>query len=269
MYSIGKFSLITRLTIKTLRRYHEMGLLVPDHVDEESNYRYYRESSVERAQIIRMLKNLEFSLNEIQEILSDYSEDEDILDHLEKRRKTVSEKIKSYNDMADQLDQLVDAIRRTKMIKQTDYEVERKMIEEILFAGHRFKGRYEDVGKYFGKIAKRAGRNIGGSPMSLYYDNEYKEDDADIEAGFPVKKEIKSDGISCRILPGGPAITLIHRGPYEKLGQSYEKIMKYITEKEILIRQPSREIYLKGPGMIFRGNPEKYLTEIQFFIDET
>ena len=29
---------------------------------------------------------------------------------------------------------------------------------------------------------------------------------------------------------------------------------------------PSREIYLKGPGMIFRGNPKNYLTEIQIMI---
>ena len=26
---------------------------------------------------------------------------------------------------------------------------------------------------------------------------------------------------------------------------------------------PSREIYLKGPGMFFKGNPHKYVTEIQ------
>jgi effector-binding domain-containing protein len=30
---------------------------------------------------------------------------------------------------------------------------------------------------------------------------------------------------------------------------------------------PSREIYLKGPGMIFKGNPKNYLTEIQIFLE--
>jgi effector-binding domain-containing protein len=29
---------------------------------------------------------------------------------------------------------------------------------------------------------------------------------------------------------------------------------------------PCREVYLKGPGMIFRGNPQKYLTEIQMLL---
>jgi hypothetical protein len=32
---------------------------------------------------------------------------------------------------------------------------------------------------------------------------------------------------------------------------------------------PTREVYLKGPGMIFKGNPKRYLTEIQVPIRET
>ena len=31
---------------------------------------------------------------------------------------------------------------------------------------------------------------------------------------------------------------------------------------------PTREVYHKGPGMFFRGNPQKYLTEIQFPLAE-
>ena len=30
-----------------------------------------------------------------------------------------------------------------------------------------------------------------------------------------------------------------------------------------LVVLPTREVYLKGPGMLLKGNPEKYLTEIQ------
>jgi effector-binding domain-containing protein len=37
-----------------------------------------------------------------------------------------------------------------------------------------------------------------------------------------------------------------------------------VEEKTLL---PSREVYLKGPGIIFRGNPKKYLTEIQILIE--
>jgi effector-binding domain-containing protein len=37
-----------------------------------------------------------------------------------------------------------------------------------------------------------------------------------------------------------------------------------VKEKGYTVVSPTREVYLKGPGMIFKGNPRKYVTEIQF-----
>lgn len=34
------------------------------------------------------------------------------------------------------------------------------------------------------------------------------------------------------------------------------------------IHYPIREIYIKGPVMIFLGNPKKYITEIQFMFGD-
>ena len=39
--SIGEFSRLTHLTVKTLRHYHDVGLLVPDEVDRYTGYRRY------------------------------------------------------------------------------------------------------------------------------------------------------------------------------------------------------------------------------------
>jgi hypothetical protein len=56
--------------------------------------------------------------------------------------------------------------------------------------------------------------------------------------------------------------------PDEELGRSHEKILGYIKSKGYKMRLPSQEIYLKGPGMLFKGNPKKYLTEIQIMIEK-
>lgn len=48
---------------------------------------------------------------------------------------------------------------------------------------------------------------------------------------------------------------------------SYEKILSYVNQHGYAAQMPTREVYIKGPGMIFRGNPKKYLTEIQMLID--
>ena len=68
MYTIGEFSRATALTIKTLRFYHEQGLLDPTHVDSETGYRYYDVSKIETARIITYLRSLDLTLEEIGEI---------------------------------------------------------------------------------------------------------------------------------------------------------------------------------------------------------
>jgi effector-binding domain-containing protein len=56
---------------------------------------------------------------------------------------------------------------------------------------------------------------------------------------------------------------LIHKGPYETLRHSYGKVFNYLNEKGYEAERPTREVYLKGPGQIFKGTPNNYLTEIQ------
>jgi effector-binding domain-containing protein len=46
-------------------------------------------------------------------------------------------------------------------------------------------------------------------------------------------------------------------------------VLKYAKERAYKLQLPTREVYLKGPGMIFRGNPNKYLTEIQLMVEPT
>ena len=101
-----------------------------------------------------------------------------------------------------------------------------------------------------------------------YYDGEYRENDADIEACVPVSQKREAEGISVRELPGGRCLTLLHKGPYEELGRSYSKILEHVEKSGREVVLPTREVYLKGPGMIFRGNSRKYLTEIQMLIKE-
>ncbi|RJP29992.1 MAG: MerR family transcriptional regulator [Candidatus Omnitrophota bacterium] len=269
MFSIGEFSRITGLSIKALRLYHEKGILVPHRIDQHTGYRYYNHQNVEKARVIQELKALEFSLAEIQNMLEHVSEEAEIIEALENQKDLLSVKIENYTKIVNTLDSIITNEKEMqKMSQQQTFEVVEKLVEDQLIAGIRFKGKYCDCGKAIGKICRSMGRYMCGKPFNLYYDAEYKEDDADIESCIPVKQSKPVEGIDIRTLPGGKCISLIHKGPYEELGRSYEKIIAYAKEKDLKLKTPSREIYLKGPGMIFRGNPKKYLTEIQMMIDE-
>jgi effector-binding domain-containing protein len=146
-------------------------------------------------------------------------------------------------------------------------EIQERELESLLVAGIRMQGRYSDCGKGFAMLGRRLGRNFAGPPLCLYYDDEYREDDAHFEPCMPIRREVQIEGIDVRRLPGGRCVWLIHRGPYEELGRSYARILAYAKEHGYKVKLPTREVYLKGPGMIFRGNPKKYLTEIQLLVD--
>ena len=266
MFSIGKFSIITQLTVKSLRLYHEQGLLVPDYIDDDNGYRYYREGSVERARLIVMLRDMEFSLKEIKDILENHEEDSDVLQFLESQKYKIAKKLERYRDIDRSLELLIKNARIEKMPDQNVHTIIEKELEPILYAGHRLKGKYSDMGVAFGVVGKKAGRFINDKPIGLYYDDEYKESDADFEGGFPVKKQVTADGVDCRKLPGGKAVTLIHVGPYESIHKSYKRLYSFLDEQGYEIIRPGREVYLKGPGMIFKGNPAKYVTEIQVIL---
>jgi DNA-binding transcriptional MerR regulator/DNA gyrase inhibitor GyrI len=267
VFSIGEFSKITGLSIKTLRFYHEQGLLTPALVDEQTGYRYYDHGRVEKARIITQLRVLEFPLSQIAEMLAQADDEADILEILERQRASLIAKAQQFRNIVSSLETVIKKERDARLVMQNStFEVEEKDLDTLLIAGVRIKGKYSDSGKGFSKIGKSLGRHMSGKCFMLHYDTEYKEDDADFEACAPIRRGEAVDGISVRELPGGRCLALLHRGPYEELGRSYEKILSHIKAKGYEAALPTREVYIKGPGMIFRGNPNKYLTEIQMLV---
>src|SRR6202023_810874 len=64
-FAIGDFSRATHLTVKTLRHYHETGLLEPAHIDPQTGYRRYTTDQIPVAQIIRRFRDLDMPLHEL------------------------------------------------------------------------------------------------------------------------------------------------------------------------------------------------------------
>src|SRR5262245_5539274 len=130
MFSIGEFSKITGLTVKTLRFYHEQGLLTPTCVDEQTGYRYYAESKLETARVIARLRGLIFSLTDIGQILARCEDDADILDSLQRQREAIEKTIGEYRDISRSLDQIIAQEREARdAMRQASFEVTEKTLE--------------------------------------------------------------------------------------------------------------------------------------------
>jgi DNA-binding transcriptional MerR regulator/effector-binding domain-containing protein len=267
VFTIGQFSRVTGLTVKTLRFYHEAALLVPTSVDDQTGYRYYDPSLVELARTITFLKDLEFSLAEIKELLQ-ARDASDLTAALERKRATIDERIARLKKARRSLDDFLAAQQEGKrLMTQQEFQCEEKSLPAMKIAAVRMHAPYKDCGQGFSKIGKAFWNQINGPALLLCYDMEYQEI-ANFEACMPVKGGQSKDGIEVRELPAGRCISLLHKGPYEQLSRSYEKALAYVNQKGYKLSAPCREVYLKGPGMIFRGNPKNYLTEIQLMIDD-
>ena len=67
--SVGQFATMTHLSVKTLRHYHDVGLLEPARVDEWTGYRYYSLDQLPAAQLIRRLRDLKMPIPDVRSVL--------------------------------------------------------------------------------------------------------------------------------------------------------------------------------------------------------
>ncbi|MBU0926520.1 MAG: MerR family transcriptional regulator [Spirochaetes bacterium] len=272
---MGEFSAATRLTVKALRLYHDEGILVPERIDPFSGYRYYGDASWKRARSVSLLRELGFSHRELKDILQECQEDSDLPRFLARRMGEVERELDRARGTRDRLALYLAALGDAAPFAgsagdgQEGLDALEKALPEQLIAGIRFKGRYAEVGERFAALFKAAGRQACGAPLALYHDDEYRDEDADIEAAVPVRKEVHVPGGACRPLGAQRVLCIRHRGPYATIGTAYRALFEALIARGLHAATPSRELYLKGPGLILPRDPKRFVTELQIPIAAT
>src|SRR5688572_4508666 len=154
-YSIGEFSQVTGLSVKTLRFYHEKGILIPSAVDSGTGYRFYDESKVEKARIIMRLRAMEFSIEDIAAVLGECNDEADILNYLERQRNVLQQRIQEDRDIVRSLNEIIASEKAAKqLLESSSFAVEEKTFDPMLIAGIRMKGKYSDCGAGFSRLGK-------------------------------------------------------------------------------------------------------------------
>ncbi|MDD2413943.1 MAG: MerR family transcriptional regulator [Eubacteriaceae bacterium] len=67
---IGTLAKMYNISKRTLRLYHDMGLLTPFHIDEKTGYRYYSSKQLPRLEMILSMKSAGLSLKQIKLMMS-------------------------------------------------------------------------------------------------------------------------------------------------------------------------------------------------------
>jgi DNA-binding transcriptional MerR regulator len=263
--SIGEFSQATRLTVKTLRFYHELGILAPVRVDEMTGYRYYDESSYDRAAGIIVLKDLGFSLNEIKTILAECDAEEDLHRFIRKKLGEIRSRVETLKQIEARLSDFEERLHNAPLAAADS--IEETTLSIPCYAAVPVRGTYDRIGDGFRQLYRKAGRYGTGQPYGFYYDIEYREGDASMEAVIELRREVRIEGVECRRMEGRRAVKTLYQGPYGGQGSAYIRLFKYCHEKGYAPVPPIIEHYLKGPGLILKGNPQSYITECLLLVD--
>ena len=95
MFSIGEFARHGRVSVRMLRHYDAIGVLVPTMVDPVSGYRFYQAGQLSRLNRIIALRDLGFSLRQVQPILDDQVSAAELRGMLKLRRAELSAQIEA------------------------------------------------------------------------------------------------------------------------------------------------------------------------------
>lgn len=264
LFSIGEVSKIKNITIKALRYYHEMGILIPRHIDEFTGYRYYSINQFIHIDIIKGSRSMGVSISELQEIFKERNSDK-LLEFLNKKRAEIEKNIIKMQETIKNIDMLSDGIQYSKKVMQRD-EIEIR----------HFKKRY---------IVVAPCKESGDLKELLYYSDLDKiiiENNIDINMEKGIMYNIKGNenrqpiyvfnGIKdyttmeenkyIKILPEGNYLVLSYNKETED--EKINEIIEYVQNHNLTI---SNFLELELCNDLF--NIETYSCQLQLLLENT
>jgi len=245
--SIGAFARLTHLSVKTLRYYHDVGLLAPAVVDPDSGYRYYRPGQAHSAQLVRRFRDLGLPVADVKAVLAapDLAARDAILaGHLDRMRAQL-----------EQTESAVDSLRRMLEGGPADTAIEERVLDggpAISAAAHLAR---PDVASWFmdalaglRAIATAAGLERTGPAGGLFDDELFTQDAGHARVYLPVGDCAALDGTGARWeLPAGRFAVALHAGPHRDVDRTYAALGTYAGARGRDGSGPVRERYLVDP----------------------
>ena len=282
MFKIGEFSRLSRVSVRMLRHYDQLGLLTPSQTDPFTGYRYYSAEQLPRLNRIIALRDLGFSLEQIAGMLEEDLSTDQLLGMLKLKRAEVEEQMKSEQQKLRRLE--VRIRQMSEAPEGATYDVVLRDIEPELVAAYREVAADDDrIQQMFDMlethVAQYDGARADKPPLSIYYDDEYREKDMDIEVAVPLRYPIpESEIVRVRQLPRLPNVAcVVHVGEYSDIYQAYNALLAWIEANEYQMAGPIREIYLRygADGLDFELPPtyladdnHEYVTELQLSVEK-
>ncbi len=276
MFKIGEFSKLGQVSTRMLRHYDKLGLLVPNHVDSWTGYRYYTVEQVARLHRIIALKELGLSLRQISELLQDNTlSTERLRGMLTLKKSEIEQKIE-----ADRT-RLAHVETRLQQIEQQGqplpYEVVVKSASAQTIASIRqVVGHISEMEFHCRALSQQLYQGLERHKIeplppdiALYHEDEYVEIDLNVEMAVPVDQKylhhaVLDEKISFRELPAQEMMAaLIYEGNVDGIGTAVLVLLTWVGTHQYTPSPPLREIRLSGSTHICDEESQEVVVELQ------
>ena len=272
MLKIGEFSKLAQVSVKTLRYYADLGLFRPEWVDRYTGYRYYTLQQLPRLNRILALRDLGFSLEQIESLLREDLPSSELQRLMRLRQAELEQQVQ-----AEQA-RLARVAARLRQIEQEGrqprYDVLIKPVQPRLVAGIRDTiAGHADICGLVGELrAYLQGRGVAADPLSpclaVYYDAEYLDRGADVEVAVPLERRVRGNArVAVHELPGlAAAASLVYQGGHDRIAGAYRALWAWTQANGYRTGGPNREVYLQG--FETGSDSRSYVTELQLPVQQ-
>jgi len=258
--TIGRFAELTEISAKSLRRYDESGLLVPDHVDPDTGYRYYSAGQLDAAAIVRLLRRLDVPLPEIAALLRDGDP--------ERTREVLRHHRDRMLARHDEIERILGRVDRLVGEEQglLPYPMELAEYDAETVISLRTIARLDAINETVDELAARLrdsladhGLTEAGREFSLMHNVMTWYAGADLEVCLPVEPPADPSP-PVHLLAAFTAVHTICHGPWSDLDGAYATLLAWTARHGHEVCGPAREFY----RVDYRDNsdPAEYRTEL-------
>lgn len=265
MLKIGDFSKLSRISIRMLRHYDEIGLLIPKDIDSFTNYRYYSEEQLPVASRIKALKDMGFSLATIVEILKSYNNPKALSEFLAVKQAEVQEEANEINQRLLLLETALKRLRKDDMAM--NYNVVLKTLPERYVASVRkILPAYNQEGILWNILmSETISLNLQQADncysLAIFHDEGYKESDNDIEIQLSVSGEYpNTENVIFKTVPEVEIASATYKGSYEQITEVNQAVAAWVSDNGYEFNGAMFCIYHVSPAQT--QDPNELVTEV-------
>lgn len=266
MLRIGDFSRLSRISIRMLRHYDELGLLVPKSTDYYTSYRYYSEEQLMNASRITALKDMGFSLAVISEIMKNYDNPKALAEFLKIKQAEVQTQAHEINQRLLLLETSIMRLREDN--NAMTYNVILKTLPERYVASVRkVIPSYNQEGILWNLLMTETAQSMNfqqaccGESLAVFHDEGFKENDVDVEIQIPVKGQYKdTENVVFKNVPEVEFASATYKGSYEQITPVNQAVAGWVNDNEYEFNGSMFCIYHVSPAQT--SNPDEWVTEV-------